>query len=61
MQELQMTKSFQKYRNIPVKQDTFEELVKLGTWGDTGDTLIRKLLQNQNLVKLSAEESHSKL
>lgn len=53
-----MTKSFQKYRNIPVKQDTFEELVKLGTWGDTGDTLIRKLLQNQNLVKLSAEESH---
>ena len=41
-----MTKSFQKYRNVPVKQETFEKLAKLGTWGDTGDSLILRLIES---------------
>jgi hypothetical protein len=33
-----------KSKFLRVKEETYEKLLKLGTWGDTADTLIARLL-----------------
>jgi predicted CopG family antitoxin len=52
-------KTIQKHKNVPVKQETYDRLVKLGTLGDTFDSVITKLL-TQNIQVQAQEHPHYK-
>ena len=47
-------KTFQRYRNVPVKNETYQQLVKLGNLEDSFDSVISRLLEHKRKKKNSA-------
>jgi predicted CopG family antitoxin len=43
-----------KYKNIRISEETYQELANQGTLSETFDSVIRKLLQKQEGVKINA-------